>query len=186
MMKRIFTAIKIIPEKSFLDIHSSFQAILANEKIKWVDTSNIHLTLAFLGDIDEKRIPELAVMLKLKCAGSGEFDFTLAGAGIFKNLRDSRVIWLGVKEYEKLISLYEEIKAGLKETGFQTEDRQFRPHITIGRIKFIRDAGNLGKALEMYRDQFIQKVNVEELVLYESILKPSGPVYKALEKFRLV
>jgi 2'-5' RNA ligase len=185
-MKRIFIAIKIIPEKTFLDIHSSFQAILENEKIRWVDTSNIHLTLAFLGDTDEERIPELAVMLKQKCAGSGEFDFTLEGAGVFKDLRNPRVIWMGISESKKLISLYEEIKTGLTDMNFYTEDRQFRPHITIGRIRFIRDPDNLGKALGMYRDQFIQKVNAEELILYESILKPSGPVYKALEKFRLV
>lgn len=93
---------------------------------------------------------------------------------------------MGISESKKLISLYEEIKTGLTDMNFYTEDRQFRPHITIGRIRFIRDPDNLGKALGMYRDQFIQKVNVEELTLYESILKPSGPVYKALEKFRLM
>ena len=184
-MKRIFIAIKIEPENTFLRIHSSLKAILGNEKINWVDPSNIHLTLAFLGDTEEERIKVAAIMLKQKCTGFGEFEFTLEGTGVFKDLRDPRVIWLGINESDKLTRLYEEIKLGLTDTGFQTEDRPFRPHITIGRIKFIKNTDALKAAIEKYRDSEIQKVTVKEVILFESILKPSGPVYKPAGIFNL-
>ncbi len=184
-MKRIFIAIKIEPENTFLRIYSSLKAVLGNEKINWVDPSNIHLTLAFLGDTEEDRIKVAAIMLKQQCNGFGEFDFNLSGAGVFKDFRDPRVIWIGIGNSEKLVELHEVIKTGLDDTGFKTEDRPFRPHITIGRIKSLRDPGALRSAVEKYKDSGIQKVNVQEVILYESILKPAGPVYKPIGIFKI-
>jgi len=185
-MKRIFIAIKIEPDSTFLRIHSSLKAILGNEKINWVDPANIHLTLAFLGDTEEDRIKVAAIMLKQHCSGFGEFDFNLCGTGVFKDFNDPRVIWIGVAESEKLAELYGRIKTGLEDTGFKTDNRPFRPHITIGRIKFLRDPGVLRTAIEKYKDSGIQKVNVTEVILYESILKPAGPVYKPIGIFKLI
>lgn len=184
-MKRIFIAIKIEPENDLLRLHASLKSVLGNEKITWVDPSNIHLTLAFLGDTEEERIKVAAIMLKQQCSGFGKFDFSLSGAGVFKDFRDPRIIWIGIKGSEKLDELYGIIKTGLQDTGFKTEDRLFRPHITIGRIKFLRDPGALRLAVEKYNDSEIQKVKVKEVILYESILKPTGPVYKPLGIFRL-
>ncbi len=184
-MKRIFIAIKIEPENTFLRIHSSLRAILGNEKITWVDPSNIQITLAFLGDTEEERIKVAAIMLKQKCSGFGKFEFNLSGAGVFKDFRDPRVIWIGIENSIKLVGLYNTIKTGLEDTGFKTEDRPFSPHITIGRIKFLRDPGALRVAVEKHKDSEIQKVTVQEVSLYESILKPTGPVYKPMGLFRL-
>jgi len=185
-MKRIFIAIKIEPENDLLRIYSSLKSVLGIEKINWVDPLNIHLTLAFLGDTEEERIKVAAIMLKKQCCGFGEFDFNLSGTGVFKDFNDPRVIWIGVNESEKLAELYGRIKTGLEDTGFKTEDRPFRPHITIGRIKFLRDPGALQSAVEKYRDMEVQKVNVQKVILYESILKPAGPVYKPIGIFKLI
>ncbi|MBN2864002.1 MAG: RNA 2',3'-cyclic phosphodiesterase, partial [Bacteroidales bacterium] len=148
--------------------------------IKWVDPANIHLTLSFLGDTMEERIKVAAVMLDQKCSGFGEFSFSLSGIGVFKNLHDPRVIWIGIDNYERLQELSDLIMTGLKDTSFGVEERLFRPHITIGRIKFLKNPENLSLALERYRDDPIQSVNVKELILFESILKPAGPIYKPL------
>ena len=121
---------------------------------------NIHLTLAFLGDTEEDRIKVAAIMLKQQCSGFGEFDFNLSGTGVFKDFNDPRVIWIGIDESEKLAELYGRIKTGLEDTGFKTDNRPFRPHITIGRIKFLRNPGVLRTAVEKYKDSGIQKVNV--------------------------
>ena len=184
-MKRIFIAIKIEPENNLLRIHSSLKAILGDEKINWVDPANIHLTLAFLGDTEEERIKVAAIMLKQKCSSFGEFDFNLSGTGVFKDFSDPRVIWIGIENSEKLVELHDAIKTGLDDTGFKTEDRPFRPHITIGRIKFIKNINALKEVIERYRNTDIQKVIVKEVILYESTLKPSGPVYKSAGIFSL-
>ena len=184
-MKRIFIALKVIPEPSLIEIYSSFKSILRDERITWVDPMNIHLTLAFLGDTEEERIEIAAVMLKQKCNGFGEFDFQLSGTDVFKNLRDPRVIVIGIKEFDRLRVLNELVKTGLKDTGFKIEERPFKPHITIGRIKYLKNHEDLKLTVEKYHDTPVQKVTTREVILYESILKPTGPIYKPLGIFRL-
>jgi 2'-5' RNA ligase len=184
-MKRIFVAIKIEADTVLLRMLSSVRSLLGNEKITWVDPANIHLTLAFLGDTAEERIKVAGIAVSRNCTGFGEFSFRLCGTGVFKNFRDPRVIWAGIEESEKLISLNNNIVTGLKDAGFKIEDRPFKPHITIGRIKFIKDPDQIRSALEKYRDTDFQKVTVREVILFESILKPSGPVYKPVGHFRL-
>ena len=184
-MKRIFIAIKIEPGPALQKIINSLKAVLASEKINWVNPENIHLTLAFLGDTDEERIKVLSIMLKRTCTGFGEFSFSLNSTGVFKDFRDPRVIWAGIEGYEKLIKLNDIINTGLKDTGFGIENRPFKPHITLGRVKYLKNPESLKSALEMYKDNFIQDVNIEEVILYQSILRPEGPVYKSLGAFKL-
>ena len=104
----------------------------------------------------------------------------------FKIFRDPRVIWIGIENSEKLVNLFNAIKTGLDDTGFKTEDRPFRPHITIGRIKFLKNPAVTRTEIEKYRETEIQKVAVREVILFESILKPAGPVYKPVGIFKLI
>jgi RNA 2',3'-cyclic 3'-phosphodiesterase len=185
LMKRIFIAVKVEPGSELLRMISTVKALLGAENIKWVDQANIHITLAFLGDTEEERIKNLNNMLKESCRGFHEFDFLLTGTGVFKNFRDPRVIWVGIKSQEKLSKLYDKIADGLNETGFSIEARQFRPHLTLGRVKSVKDTENLKKVLEKYRDTEFQKVFVKEVILFESILMKTGPLYNNLGKFQL-
>ena len=184
-MKRIFIAIKVNPEEELLRMFSSLKAVLGAENIKWVDPANIHLTLSFLGNTEEGRIKVLNSILKEECSGFGEFDFVLAGTGIFKNYWDPRVIWIGFRSSERLAMLYNIITEGLKLSGFEIEDRQFKPHITLGRIKSIKETEILKTVLERYRDHQFQIVHVNEVILFESILLQTGPIYKSLGNFCL-
>ncbi len=184
-MKRIFIALKVNPGETLLRIQSSLKAVLGEERINWTDPLNIHLTLSFLGDTDDDRIKTLSIMLKQKCTGFGEFSLILKGSGVFKNYRDPRVIWIGIENNEKLMNLNADINLGLKDAGFSPEDRPFRPHITLGRIKSIRNTDILRSSLEKYKDAFIQEVPVKEVILFESILKPSGPEYRPAGRFIL-
>ena len=184
-MKRVFIALKVFPEGDLLRMISSLKALLGSENIKWVDPANIHLTLAFLGDTEEKRIKILTDILREKCTGFHEFEFVLAGTDIFKNFRDPRIIWIGIMYSEKLMMLNNIVTDSLRENGFIVEEREFRPHLTLGRIKSIRDTENLKSALERYRDKQIQSVHVSEVILFESILSQTGPIYKSLGNFPL-
>jgi RNA 2',3'-cyclic 3'-phosphodiesterase len=184
-MKRVFIAVKVDPEGELLRMISSLKALLGSEQIRWVDPALIHQTLAFLGDTEEKRIKILSNMLMEKCTGFHEFEFMLSGVGVFKNYSDPRVIWAGIKSQENLQMLNELIKEGLKENGFEIEDRLFKPHLTLGRIKSVRDTGNLKAILEKYKDVSFQKVMVKEVILFESILMQTGPLYKPIGKYNL-
>jgi 2'-5' RNA ligase len=185
-MKRVFIAVNVDPGSKLLKFYSSIKDLLQEENIKLVDPGNIHLTLAFIGDTEEKRIKLLGNMLGDICSAFMQFNFVLAGTGIFKNYRDPRVIWLGIRSVEKLSAINSLITEGLKTNGFRTEDRPFSPHLTLGRIKLIRDTENLKSILERYRDIEFQKIDVEEVILYESILMQTGPLYKPLGKFPLL
>jgi 2'-5' RNA ligase len=184
-MKRIFIAIKVNPEGELLRMFSSLKAALGTENIKWVDPAGIHLTLAFLGDTEEKRIRVLSSMLKYKCSGFGEFDFNLTGTGVFKTFRDPRLIWIGILSSERLATLYNTIAEGLNLSGFVFEERQFKPHLTLGRVKSVRDAENLKAVLERFRNNQFQIVHVNEVILFESILLQTGPIYKPLGMYPL-
>jgi 2'-5' RNA ligase len=185
MMKRVFIAIKTDAGAELLRMISSLKALLASEKIKWVDTSNIHLTLAFLGDTEEKIIKILELMLKDKCAGFHDFEFVLTGTGVFKNYRDPKVIWAGIRSSDRLSELNNTIVNGLKENRINVEERTFRPHLTIGRIRSIKDTENLKNVLEKYSGTEFQTVKVKEVILFESILMQTGPLYKQLGSYHL-
>lgn len=184
-MKRIFIALKIEPGDNLLRMMSSLKSLLGNERINWVDAANIHLTLAFLGDTDEEMIKVADLAVRQHCRGSGEFSFKLSGTGVFRNYRDPKVIWAGIEECPGLTRLNNLISTALSDAGFKLEERPFKPHITLGRIKFIKDSGALTSAVERYNNTFFQEVTVNEVILFESILKPSGPLYRPLGKFSL-
>jgi RNA 2',3'-cyclic 3'-phosphodiesterase len=184
-MKRIFIAVKVEPGGELLRMISSVKALLVKENIKWVEPANLHLTLAFLGETEEKRIKILANMLKDKCSGYHKFDFILSGTGVFKNYRDPRVIWVGIRSQEVLSMLNDTINTGLKENSFETSEHQFKPHLTLGRVKSAKNTENLKTVLERYKDTEFQKVEVREVILFESILMQTGPLYRQLAKFQL-
>jgi len=185
-LKRIFIGIKIEPEGTLLRMINSLKAVLPDDKINWVDPANIHITLAFLGDTEEERIKVAAMVLTEVCKDFRRFSFNLSGMGVFKNFRDPRVIWTGIDNLAEPGRLNSLIVIGLRDTGFNIEERPFRPHITIGRIKSIKDPDLLRRTLERYRDITFQNVSVREVILFESILKPGGPEYRSSGIFRLL
>lgn len=177
-MKRIFIALEIKPEEILLDTFSMLKHNLKNEAIKWTKPENIHITLVFLGDTSEAKISPLSEMLREKCYGFGIFDLTLNGTGIFRSIFDPRIIWIGLMPSEKLLKLNNTILNGLGSIGIKTEDKPFNPHLTLGRIKHINNSEALKTEVEKYKNQFFQLVPVSQVILYESILQQTGPIYK--------
>jgi RNA 2',3'-cyclic 3'-phosphodiesterase len=184
-MKRIFIALKIEAGENLLKLISSYRARLNKDHIKWTDTSNIHITIAFLGDTEEKTINAIISMLEEKCKGSGKFELILKGSGIFRNLNDPRIIFTGIEASEKLLQLNNLIMNGLKKLEIKMEDRLFKPHLTIGRIKHLNDTESLKDLIYEFQNYEIQLVPINEVILYESILLSTGPVYKPLRKVKL-
>jgi len=184
-MKRIFVAIRINPEIALMNMISSIQAGLSKESIKWTEPENLHITLAFPGDTEESVIKRLKSSLRENCPGSGSFELIVGGAGVFKSLSDPNVLWIGIEPSEKLTELNLLVLRCLEESGIVLEKRPFRPHLTIGRIRSLSQGSGLKDLLEMYRGVELQKAQVGEIIMYESILLKTGAVYKPLEIFSL-
>lgn len=177
-MKRVFIAIRVNPEEALRNLLRSIRESLPDENIKWTDPAGIHVTLAFLGDTPEEKIKEVVQILREVSSSFRRFEFILKGTGIFKNLSNPRIIWVGTIESRELVRLNEVVNEGVGRLGFQVEERAFRPHVTIGRVKAIRNHDNLRQVIEKYRNTEIQKVPVSEVILYESILGGPSAIYR--------
>ncbi len=176
---------KVEAGENLLMMISSLKSGLDGEGVKWINPDNIHITLAFLGDTGDNSLKTISEMLRKYCEGKGKFELTIKGSGVFKSLNDPRVIWIGVEHSEKLEQLNNYVKMGLKDAGIKIENRPFNPHLTLGRIKFISNKPALKTVLEKYKDIEIQKISVEEVIIFESILLQSGPLYTPVGKIRL-
>ena len=184
-MKRIFIAIRTEPFGDLTRMISTARSLLGAERIRWVDPGNMHITLAFLGDTAEKRIGTVSSVIEQVCTGYGKFEFKLSRMGVFKNIKDPRVVWVGIDPKEKLEILSSKITEGLVHNGFHFEQRRFNPHLTIGRINMLNDREALKKLLASHETTEFQKVEAREVILFESILMQTGPLYKQIGKFSL-
>jgi 2'-5' RNA ligase len=184
-MKRTFIAIRINAGTELLKLFSNLKSELGSDSVKWVSADQIHVTLAFLGDTNNETIRQVSGIVEETCKKTSQFSFNITGVGVFRSIRDAKVIWAGVEKHEELGSLFTVIKNGLEETGVKLEERAFRPHITLGRIKREIDKTTLERLIKQYEKKFIQKVAVSEVIYYESILKPTGPVYIPITKSSL-
>ena len=185
-MKRIFIAIRIEAQERLIEMISSLKRGLKEENIRWTDLDNLHITLAFIGDMDENKIGSVSSMLTEKCSGSAPFNLVLRGAGLFRNMNDPRVIWTGIEPSGMLIHLNSSIMDGLNDIHINIEKRPFTPHLTLGRVKNIKNREMLKSLIAGYENAEIQKMEVSAVILYESILKQSGAIYKIITRSSLV
>ncbi len=155
--------------------------------VRWVKVTNIHLTIIFLGYVDEDKIDDIKEKVNLVVQRFSIFQTRLNDIGVFPNWRRPRVIWIGLGgEIERLSTLREELQTGLKVLGFKPEKRPFAPHLTIGRFKGLLDRDEeLKSILDRYHDLSGDLQYLNELVLFKSDLKPDGPVYTKMATWQL-
>ena len=178
---RCFVAISL-PEELKASI-SGIQDRLktAGADVSWTRQEGMHLTLKFLGEVEEKMIPEIERALDMAVDGITTFTLSVSGMGIFPDLKRPRVVWIGLKEEgDNLIRLHKGVDEELKKTGFPSEDRRFTPHITLGRIRSNRYIEKLFKLIDAEKGIDTGGFEVSEIHLIKSELKPSGAVYTEL------
>lgn len=176
-MKRLFAAIKIHPSTRFIRVLNEISLSLRHERIKWVEPSIMHLTLKFFGETDEEQIPRINLALQTAVSQSKPFTLKIANTGIFGSRYDPKVIWFGIEKHPELDSLAKNIFTELSKCGWQPDSQNFVPHLTIGRIREIKDKPLFQKIISKYTTAEIQEENVTEIILYESILRREGPLY---------
>lgn len=185
-MKRTFIAVKI-PVESELDLMlNKFRKVLENEKIKWVKPDNFHITLYFLGNTEEKLIDPISKEIMNITNKNHSFSLTLSGVGVFKSIYSPKVLWIGIEDYFQLRNIKNDIDRSLESFGFVSDNREFKPHLTFGRPKWILEKNKLKDLLIRYQNQFFQKTEVKEIIFFESKLTKKGPVYNIISKCSLL
>jgi len=184
-MKRLFAAVHVAPFREFRDQFSSLQQGLRFADIKWVNPENIHITLKFFGETAEDRIPDIHCILKQVSSRHRPFGFTIEDTGIFGSSYNPRVVWFGIQGAQALTALAQDVLKEVESIGWERDRQNFVPHITIGRVKDVKDKRLFQDVIDDHKKAFIQEVSVTEFRLYESILQPQGPIYKVLENFEL-
>lgn len=147
---------------------------------------SLHLTLKFLGDVDEAVLPKIGNQLEEVARLGQPFSARLAGFGVFPHLSDPRVVWLGIESGEPLFELQQQIELELEGLGFSREKRPFRPHLTLARIKSRRRMAGLIHLLEIESEKIeLGEFQVVEFSIFRSVLRPQGALYTRLMSFVL-
>ena len=184
-MKRLFIAVPVQPSPTLISLSGELKKALKNEKINWVDLQNLHFTLQFLGDTPESLIPAIinetgqAAETLQKAAG------LLKGLGYFSSNRMPNVLYTHLENMPEMNLMAAGIRQALARAGITAGNREFKAHLTLGRIRFLNDKRHFIQLVESMKDIDIQKITASEIILYESLLRPSGPVYHKLAIFTL-
>lgn len=186
-MKRIFTAIAISEEtraqaaKYIETLRGEFSQIRAG----WEQTEKLHLTLKFLGDIDEDQLAKLTFAVSETAKRISDFKLRISKTGVFPSARNARILWLGVRdEAASLQTLNEILEIECEKEGFSKEKKDFKAHLTVARLREPQ------KSKELIRKHLQKEFETNEfaagaIVVYESRLLPQGSVYKVISKHQL-
>jgi len=155
--------------------------------LNMVDPGQAHVTLKFLGGVEEDRVDELTDKLTAGVADSGVDPFTaeFGGLGVFPHLGYISVVWLGVRAgSEQLTRLHEAIEDRAVAMGFDPEEHDFTPHVTLARMEHAGGKDLVQDVVES-RDPGAGRLDIEEVRLTESVLTDEGPAYSTVERFPL-
>jgi RNA 2',3'-cyclic 3'-phosphodiesterase len=154
-------------------------------EVGWVAVTSIHLTLKFLGEVDAEIIPNLAQSLESASASEHGFELRFHGLGCFPNQKSPRVIWCGIDgDTDALLRLQQTVEIACNRSGFPLENRDFKPHLTLGRVKGKRNLQPLIDCIKIGSDLECS-FRADHFNIYRSTLKPTGAVYSVLKTIAL-
>jgi 2'-5' RNA ligase len=156
-------------------------------EVKWVGPDNLHVTLLFLGEVDDRDLSALCGAVAEVCATLEPFVASIEGVGCFPNPRRPRVVWVGVGAgRQELVALHDALEPPLLELGcYRREERRYTPHVTLGRVRGEPGGELLGPALARQAAWKGGEVEVGEVLVLSSELRPEGPVYGVLSRAKL-
>ena len=185
-MARLRTFIAVGLDNAVHDDIVALQETLARTgaDVKWVEPDNIHLTLLFLGEVDDRDIIEVCRAVASCCAERSAFALEVKTVGAFPNLRRPRTLWVGVGDgTQELIALHDALEQTLLDLGcYRHEERAYTPHITLGRSPSERTDDRLVQAMTRQLAWHGGQTQVREVLVMSSQLTSRGPTYSVLSR----
>jgi RNA 2',3'-cyclic 3'-phosphodiesterase len=170
-MLRLFVGIALPPEvKLRLSIMTG-----GLPGAKWVDSGNLHLTLRFIGEVDEGLAGDIdAALLQIRVSA---FELELAGVGQFGAGEKTRALWVGVERNERLMQLRDKVEHALMRVGVEPETRKYAPHVTLARFKYVH-AARVQEFIQRHALFRAPPFRVGHFSLIASYLTKGGPIYE--------
>jgi 2'-5' RNA ligase len=178
---RTFIAVELPDEvkKNIIELVNELKEV--GSAVKWVDEKNLHITLKFLGWVEDRKVDNVVELATKVAGGTGSFKAKFEGMGTFPSGKSPRVVWVGIGEGgEKLKKLANSLEETLASAGYRSEEREFSSHVTIGRIKESKGVDKLKEKMESIKDPKFGEALVDHIDIMKSTLTPKGPVYETV------
>jgi 2'-5' RNA ligase len=155
-------------------------------RLSWTRPQGQHLTLKFFGDISKEDVNNICSAVQKRVVAEQKLNLKIEKLGVFPDARRPRVLWCGVTgDVEKLVTLQKKLDSDFAAIGFPPEDRSFKAHLTLARIKDSRDITGMSEALKKNSIFTAGDFTGDKLFLFQSNLSPQGAVYTKLAEFAL-
>lgn len=190
---RTFIAVELPDEvrKNIVELINELKTTEA--AVKWVEQQNLHITLKFLGWVEDRKVDEMIALTKSAVEKTGSFKVKVEGLGTFPSGKSPRVIWVGVSEgNDQLTNLANALEKAFSKAGYRSEEREFNSHITIGRVKEKKGVDKLTNKINELKSsegkvrglEFGEAI-IDHINIMKSTLTPKGPIYEVVKEVRL-
>ena len=181
-----------------IDIDDKIRAALSNlqqqlqvgtdikkSDVKWVNPQIIHLTLKFLGEVEDRKVADICNIVEDVAGRHKNFELDIESVGHFGG-RSARVLWVGTGQgSDELCRLQKDLEEQLASAGWPQEARKFSGHLTLCRIRNSKAGVKLATISENYKNFELGSILADSLSVYQSQLRPAGPVYTVLGNYKL-
>lgn len=187
MKKRVFVGLEI-SEEAREKVSKYIQALreaYSDLRVGWEKREKLHLTLKYLGEIEDDELAKLMLAVKKTARQVSLFSPEIRETGVFPHSSKARVLWIGVKDKtKKIFVLNDVLEKECENQGFQRESRKFKAHLTVARL---REPQNSGELVERHLSEQFEPVGfkVSEIVIFQSKLQPTGSIYSRIDSFPL-
>jgi len=179
---RTFVALPLKVEQSFLEARKDLLSSLEGERISWTLPDNFHVTLRFLGDVDRNAVRGIGLALRNGISVPKQTSMLMKGLGSFGPRKRPRVLWVGFEDKGFFDPLKQEVDRVLELCGIPAEEKPFRAHLTLGRVRSLQDPERYYGTVKESSERFRASVSFDRLVFFRSILGSRGPEYQVLEE----
>ncbi len=178
MKFRAFISVEIEPSDALSGLLADLRRTGADLKV--VKPDLLHVTLKFLGDVDEALTGEISEDIRQAAESRNSFSIGLKGMGAFPSMSNIRVVWVGIEDQGKLAEIAADVESSMADLGFERDRRGFKAHLTVART---RSPMGMPSVQGLIRENAVRdfgEYRVDRLLLMKSVLSPSGPTYSVV------